>query len=352
MLTNHRKQVIWAVCLFFLIIFSANQIYILGGKLASLMPMSKTAMVLDVADLASSSTPMVVEKIIVKKIKLAFVGDIMLDRGVKQSVYKNFNGDYSLLFSKVSGLLAGYDILSGNLEGPVSSEGSDIGGIYSFRMEPKVLPVLSGVGFKVLTVANNHIFNWGRIAFTDTLQLLTDSAIVYPGGGLNGAEAYEGKAINIRGVNIAMLSFNESKAGVITPDSENYGIAVISEEEIVKNVSLAKQNNDLVIVSYHFGEEYQDEPNNYQKKYAELAIDSGADLVVGNHPHVIQSLERYKNSYIIYSLGNFIFDQDFSLKTMVGGLLEVEINPESKQIEGATLKKVQLNSFFQIESIE
>jgi poly-gamma-glutamate synthesis protein (capsule biosynthesis protein) len=93
------------------------------------------------------------------------------------------------------------------------------------------------------------------------------------------------------------------------------------------------------------------EPNEYQKKVARLAVDAGADLVVGSHPHVMQTLGQYKEKYIIYSLGNFIFDQNFSMETMEGGLLEVEVNPNSKQIEKVSLKKVLLNSKFQIESI-
>ena len=81
-------------------------------------------------------------------------------------------------------------------------------------------------------------------------------------------------------------------------------------------------------------------------------MDSGADLIIGSHPHVVQTVEKYKNAYITYSLGNFIFDQHFSPETMEGGLLEVEVNPNTKLIEKVNLKKVQLNKFFQIESIE
>lgn len=276
-------------------------------------------------------------------LKLAFVGDLMLDRGVKNSVYKNFAGDYSQLFIKVKSQLQNYDLLFGNLEGPVSDQGEDQGGAYSFRMEPKVISVLRDSGFDVFSVANNHIFNWGQVAFTDTLQSLAEAGLTYVGGGFGGSEAYSAQIINVSGVKMAFLGFSEFSAGD--------GIAVISEENIKNSVAEARAKSDLVIVSFHFGEEYQKLPNDYQKKYAELAIDSGADLIIGHHPHVVETLEQYRNAYIIYSLGNFIFDQYFSPETMSGGLLEVEIDPNLKKVQAVNLKTVKLNKFFQIESI-
>jgi poly-gamma-glutamate synthesis protein (capsule biosynthesis protein) len=260
-------------------------------------------------------------------IKLAFVGDIMLDRGVKASVYKNFNGDYGELFAKVSAELKSYDFLFGNLEGPVSDKGVDGGNIYSFRMEPVVLPALKEAGFDGFSIDNNHILNYGLEALVDTKIRLNESGLIM--GGDN---------FNISGVKINILTFNE--------------FANLDLEQIKKDIIEMKINNDLVIAYFHFGEEYAPEPNEYQKIVAKLAIDSGADLVIGAHPHVIQPLEQYKGKYIMYSLGNFIFDQNFSSETMEGGLLEVEVNPNTKLIEKATLKKVLLNSKFQIESIK
>ena len=184
------------------------------------------------------------------------------------------------------------------------------------------------------------------------MKLLSNNGILYIGGGYSGPEAYQDKIVKIDGVEIAFLAFSEFNEGEILRKSLKPGIAIISEDEIKESVLDAKSKADLVIVSYHFGEEYAALNNNYQKKYAELAIDYGADLIIGHHPHVVQNLGQYMNTYIVYSLGNFIFDQHFSKKTMEGGLLEVLVDIESKQIKTVTLKKVLLNSFFQIESIE
>lgn len=260
-------------------------------------------------------------------IKLAFMGDIMMDRGVKYSVNKNFGGDYGELFIKVLEKLQNYNFLFGNLEGPVSDKGTDGGGIYSFRMDPVVLPILKQIGFNGFSIDNNHIYNYGLDAVVDTKTRLVDNNLR-----LAGPDPFV-----INGVKIVILSFNE--------------FAGIDIEQMKTAISLAKAGNDLVITYFHFGEEYQTEPNGYQKIVSQTAIEAGADLVVGAHPHVVQTLEQYKNVWVAYSLGNFIFDQYFSPETRWGGLLEVEVNPESKKIENVALKKVTFNRFFQIESI-
>ncbi|MEK7173208.1 MAG: CapA family protein, partial [Patescibacteria group bacterium] len=112
-------------------------------------------------------------------------------------------------------------------------------------------------------------------------------------------------------------------------------------------ISQSKQQVDILLVSLHAGQEYQPLPDDFQKAFAQMAIDAGADLVIGHHSHVIQPLEKYKNGWIAYSLGNFIFDQYFSKATMEGGLLRVEI--QDKKISNVVLNKVKLNKYYQPE---
>jgi len=260
-------------------------------------------------------------------IKLAFVGDIMLDRGVEYFVNKSFGGDYHELFVEVEDRLRNYDFLFGNLEGPVSDKGIDGGSLYSFRMDPAVLPVLKRVGFDGFSIDNNHILNYGPEALADTKIRLKNNNLII------GGEDFE-----LGGIRMMILTFNE--------------FANLDLEKMRDQISLAKTVNDLVIVYFHFGEEYQTEPNEYQKMVSKTAVDAGAGLIIGSHPHVIQNLEQYKNVWIVYSLGNFIFDQYFSPETMEGGLLEVEVNPNTKLIEKVSLRKTFLNKMFQLESIQ
>jgi poly-gamma-glutamate synthesis protein (capsule biosynthesis protein) len=315
MLIKSKKALIWTLFLFVLVFFSTSQLFNLVGNI-------------DNRPVYQNSHPALTKAGIDGYLTVALVGDIMLDRGVEYSVKKNFLGDYEELFSKVKDQLLKYDFLFGNLEGPVSDKGEDVGGVFSFRMDPVVLPVLSGVGFKAFSLDNNHILNYGPKALADTKFRLRDNNLKYAGQ----------EPFILGGVKVAILSFNQ--------------FANLDLEEMRQTISSAKLVSDLVIAYFHFGDEYQLVPNEYQKKVSKLAIDSGADLVMGAHPHVVQTLEQYKNTWIAYSLGNFIFDQNFSNETMQGGLLEALINPEEKIIEKVTLRKVMLNKFFQIESIE
>jgi len=283
-------------------------------------------------------------------IKIGFVGDIMLDRGVLYMINKNGGGDYNFIFENIkSDLLQNYDFLVGNLEGPVSDKGYDGQDLYSFRMDPQIIDLLKGLNFKVLSVANNHINNWRKDAMEDTFTRLSDTGILYPGGGMNEDEAYSARILDIKGTKIAFLSFSEFGEGDYDAVGDNSGVAVISREKIKSSIDSARENVDVVIVMFHFGTEYQTEQNNYQEKYARLAVDYGADLIVGTHPHVIQGLEKYRNTNIAYSLGNFVFDQYFSEETMTGGLLEVYIL--DKKIDDVSLKTIKLNKNYQPELI-
>jgi len=282
-----------------------------------------------------------------KKITLGFVGDIMLDRGMKSSVEKYGNGDYIFAFEKIKDYLNSFDILFGNLEGPISDKGTLSGSIYSFRMEPRSAMSLKEAGFDILSVANNHMGDWGRVAIEDTFQNLENAGIIFSGGGENKGEAYEIKTISKGGTKIAYLSFSEFGKGYLEATDSFAGIAVISDEKLKSGIERAKSENDIVIISFHFGIEYKKEPNNYQKSMAHMAIDYGADLVVGHHPHVVETIEKYKDRYIAYSLGNFVFDQHFSKETMEGLVLRATV--ENKKITDVSSDKIVINKYYQPE---
>lgn len=274
---------------------------------------------------------------------LMFVGDIMMDRGVERSVNKNGSGDYDYLFHRVS-FLTKADIAFANLEGPISDKGVDKHNLYSFRMDPKSTEALVNAGFDMLSVANNHMGDWGREAFVDTLNRLTGASLAYVGAGFNQAEAERVKIIEKNGTKFGFVGFTDVGPNDLAADGDRAGLVLASEESVVKIVGAAAKEADVVIASFHFGDEYKSEPSERQKKLAKLAIDSGAKIVVGHHPHVIQPVEYYKDGVIAYSLGNFVFDQYFSIETMTGGVLNVDFF--GKDILKVSTSTVSLNNFF------
>ena len=271
------------------------------------------------------------------EIVLLFVGDIMLDRAVRMKV-ENAGGDFSFPFSKAVDVLSGADITAGNLEGPLSDKGEEAGNPYSFRMPPRALQGLTSAGFDVLFLANNHIGDWGMEALVDTVSNLENAGIAASGAGRSSTEVSAPKILEAKGVKIAFLSFSDFFVS---------GAALADEAAITNAVLGAKEAADVVVVAFHFGEEYSKEPSDRQKWLAKLAVNQGADLVIGSHPHVVQPLEVYNGKYIAYSLGNFVFDQNFSEETMTGGLLKVSL--EGKNISSVELRKVRLNANFQPE---
>ncbi len=279
-----------------------------------------------------------------KSVSLLFVGDIMVGRGVENSAMKNGNGDYAFLF-KNADFIKNADISFGNLEGPISDAGEDLENLYSFRFNPVISNTLKNAGFDVLSVANNHIGDWGKYAFEDNLLRLIDDGFLVVGGGVNKENAGSVKIIGKQGIRFGFLAFSDVGPNWLEAGENNSGILIAKDELVSYLVQSASQRADVLIVSFHFGKEYQKNADDRQKKLARLAIDSGAKIVVGHHPHVVQEIENYKNGIIAYSLGNFIFDQNFSDETMQG--LALEIIFDGAEIISVNQNKIEINEFFQ-----
>lgn len=277
-----------------------------------------------------------------------FVGDMMLTRGVESSVKKNFNGDYSQLFKNLEELKKA-DILFGNLEGPVSDKGNNVGSKYSFRMNPLILPVLKNVGFDILSFANNHVGDWNVIAFEDTLTKLKKNNILKTGAGFNKKEAVTPTIIIKNGVKFGFLGFSDVGPKWIETKENSPGLLLTSDSDFKSIIKNADKKVDVLIISFHWGEEYKTTHNSRQEDLAYQAIDSGADMIIGHHPHVIQDIGMYKNVPIIYSLGNFIFDQSFSKNTMKGMLFSATFK-EKELINTKILISIQ-NSKYQSEGL-
>jgi len=277
---------------------------------------------------------------------LFFTGDIMLDRGVEWMAEKKGEGNAEFPFLDIKEFLKQADFLFGNLEGPVSDKGAKAGSIYSFRADPKFLKGLKEAGFDAVSVANNHMMDYGGAAMEDTFLRLKSEGIDYAGGGFSEEEAFSAKFFDILGQKVAILAFTSVGSEKWAAQGDRSGIAWAGGE-ISGRIEDAAKEAPIVIVSFHWGQEYQKENDQSQKYLAHLAVDKGADLVVGHHPHVVQNSERYKDGYIFYSLGNFIFDQSFSEETMEGLLLKVVIDDNG--IKEVSPVAIQMNEKFQPE---
>jgi poly-gamma-glutamate synthesis protein (capsule biosynthesis protein) len=290
-------------------------------------------------------------------VTLLFGGDIMLDRGVKNSVLKNFNGDYSQLFNNLDILKTG-DITFANLEGPASDVGTDGKSLYSFRMDPSVIPALNGAGLDVVSVANNHVGDFGRDAYADTLARLKENEISYAGGGQNENEAETPVIIEKNGLKIGYLAFSDVGPNWMSATDTEAGLLLTNNPHFDEIITNASKQVDYLVVSFHFGDEYKTKHNARQETLAHEAIDDGAKIIIGTHPHVAEDTEVYSPKsctqsscmgFIAYSLGNFIFDQYFSSDTMQGMLLQIKLSKDGSML--VQKNTVQMNHSFQPDKV-
>ncbi|MCX6737681.1 MAG: CapA family protein [Candidatus Parcubacteria bacterium] len=254
------------------------------------------------------------------------VGDIMLSRGVAYKISKH-TSEYP--FEKMKETLWNNDLVFGNLEGPIL-EGREIkDGEMVFRIDPNLISVLAGNNFGIFSLANNHIPNFNEEGIKSTITKLGYQNIYTVGAG-KGEEAYQPTVINVKGIKIAFLAYTDPMSSLIgyAATENHYGTALMDETRLNNDILKTKEKADLVIVYMHSGEEYETVPTSRQTKFAHLAIDSGANLVIGSHAHVVQSVEKYKDRYIVYGLGNFIFDQMFSLQTRQGVMAKFILTKE------------------------
>lgn len=257
--------------------------------------------------------------------RLFFVGDIMLSRGIEKIVYRE--QDPLFHFLRTAELTQNADIAFGNLEGPASMRGSDQGSIYSFRSKPDLLKGLAFAGFDVVSIANNHIYDWGPLAVQDTIIYLKENSILPVGGGENYKEAHSPAVIERNNERFCFLAYSQFAWDEISNASSTPSIAKLDLKTIEDDIKESKNSScSLIIVSLHWGNEYETASTEEQKQIAHGIIDAGAKLLIGHHPHSVQEVEEYHGGLIAYSLGNFIFDQNFSPETKSGLALSVEIS--------------------------
>ena len=287
-------------------------------------------------------------------IKVTIAGDINLGHFVEEAILDESrgNGDFNFPFRFVAEYLAASDLAFGNLESVISDKGTNtktfletVGYGVSLRADPRAVEGLKYAGFDILNLANNHAGDYGFEALEDSFQRLVSAGISYVGAGKDYSEAHSAVIREIRGTKIAFLGYSNTPMyadvtgtsptskwiarGPENDTQQRSGIAWAHDTRFEKygdfsgmenDIRQAKNQADIVIVSLHFGWEYDLQPdtgpadNKAQQRLARAAIDAGASLVVGHHPHVVQwltddsAIENYNGGYIAYSIGNFVFD--------------------------------------------
>ncbi len=239
-------------------------------------------------------------------VNLLFVGDIMLARGVEWRIGKE-GIDYPL--ADVASLIAGADLAIGNFEGTIRNEPNQELDGFTFDTTPAIAQMVRNAGFDVLSLSNNHSDNYGSAVVQSTRETLAAQGFTVFGDPYE-SERFVAHAEH-NGISFAFIGFH-----AFGEDPESI-LPIIASEAAAGN---------FVIVYPHWGNEYQFTPSAAQAEAAHQFVDAGADAIIGAHPHVIQTYENYRGVPIIYSLGNFLFDQDWSVPTQQGLALNFSVD--------------------------
>ena len=250
------------------------------------------------------------------KVTLSFIGDVSLaDNWYIMPEYdkrkKEING---ILSEEVVNNLKSSDITVANNEFTVSNRGEKMPGkYYTFRASPKRLSIYKEMGVDLVTLANNHVYDFGTLAFYDMLESLKEYQIPYIGAGENVDEATKPYYFIANGYKIAFLNATRAEKLILTPEatsSEGGVFRCYNPTRLIEEIKKAKSASDFVITLVHWGKEDSTELEKVQIDTAKQYIESGTDLIVGTHAHTLQGIDFYKEKAIIYNLGDFIFNNE------------------------------------------
>jgi poly-gamma-glutamate synthesis protein (capsule biosynthesis protein) len=276
------------------------------------------------------------------KVTLAAVGDMMLSRVVEQKMIAR--NDWKYPFLETAETTSKADLTFGNLETTIYPGQTIQSGSFTFRTDPKALAGLELAGFDVLSLANNHTMNFGYAGMKSTVENLDAAGINHIGAGIGSDAIYAPVIKEAEGTKFGFLAYTYARDEQYH-EGEMFGTAYADTPTMETQVGELKKSADVVIVSMHMGTEYATEPHITQTRFARAAIDAGATLVIGHHPHVVETAEKYKDGYIIYSLGNFVFDQMWSEETRLGAIAMISF--DRSDITGITFTPVKIYDYAQ-----
>ena len=273
------------------------------------------------------------------QISLLFTGVIVPARCVQAAI--DARGDANYVYDEVRQLIANADLAVGTLNASLSDLSTPTGCIETYVLvsDSRSARAAASAGFDVMSVATNHIKNCAGAscgddynrAFLDTLDNLRANGISPVGGGLNLAEGLRPVVVEVQGVRFGFVSL-----GMVEPNAfagaDSPGIAELNDDNLRLSIEAARRVSDVVIAMPHWGPEDTSEPNSYQLHYAQVAVEAGADVVVGNHTHVVQAIQQIDGIDVFYGLGNFIFDQTWDLAHQQGVILV--LNFSGKEYKG------------------
>ena len=281
-----------------------------------------------------------------------FGGDISLDEDAVTTAQldKSKNGIYDCISPELMTIMQQADIMCLNNEFTFSTNGEPMNGkAYTFRANPDRVAVLQEMGVDVVTLANNHVYDYGKQALLDTFTTLENAGIQYFGAGKNLEEAMAPVYYEIDGKTIAFVGASRAEKYKLTPQAKEDAPGILrcyDTELFLEVIKEADANADFVIAVVHWGTEYSTKLEDVQLTTGKEYLDAGADAIIGGHSHCLQGMEYYDGKPIVYSLGNFWFNR----KTLDSMLVQLHFsgNDEGGNLEVTVIPAIQSGAKTQI----
>ncbi|WP_044336992.1 CapA family protein [Rossellomorea aquimaris] len=261
---------------------------------------------------------------------IAAIGDILLHDTVYNDA-KDENGyNFTPMFSPIKDMLAAPDFLIANQESTPAGVELGVSSYPLFNSPKEIVKSLQDVGVDAVTTANNHSLDQGEKGLLSAIDYYEKISMPYVGAFKSQEDKERIRTFKVNGIKFALLSYTYGTNGIPVPKGKDYLVNLIDEQNMIQEIKKAKgMNIDLVVLSLHWGNEYQRFPTEEQERLANVLTENGVDIIFGHHPHVLQPIQTYKTSdgrdaVVIYSLGNFLSGQKDDFKD-IGGMVTVQV---------------------------
>lgn len=279
------------------------------------------------------------------ELSMVMVGDCLIHRMVyTDAKTKDNTYSFSKMFEKIKPLIDNSDLAYYNQESIIGGKKLGLSAYPRFNSPEEIGDNMLDLGFNLVSLANNHTMDKGEQGVTNSVNYWkTKPGVYYTGQALSAKEREANiKVEEVNGIKYAFFSYTTQTNGLLPPSGKEYLTNIYSDEKAKADIEKVKGKADFIIVSMHWGEEYQTSENANQRKIAKYLSSLGVDLIIGAHPHVIQPVERVGDTLVFYSLGNFISAQDTDDK-LTGALASINVKKDGNKV---TISGVKINLIY------
>lgn len=284
-----------------------------------------------------------------EKITVGAIGDILIHDPVYKDAFNGAAYDFNPMFAPVKSILEMPDVLTANQESMLGGTELGLSGYPMFNSPHEVADALVGTGVDIVSTANNHTLDKGEKGIQSEAAYLDSIGLPHVGSFLDEKDRQTLRILTKNGIKLAFLSYTYGTNGIPVPKGKDYLVNLIDRNLMKEEIHRARKEADVVVMSIHWGNEYQRTPTNEQKDLAAFLANEGVDIIFGSHPHVLQPMEWIqtvdgRKTFVIYSLGNFISAQYGDYKD-IGGLAAVDITKHISE-KGTTSIELSNAAFY------